>query len=100
MSDVQDEVQNIAAAEAELHHSRGELRRLLVVDRKVPKRGEFRPRSKTMQFLTGNGAVALLAVGAGGILLSRPQLALRLFRVVPIGAVVRALALRYMTRGK
>lgn len=58
--------------------------------------GRF-PRSRTMKLLTSrHGAGTAAALGAG-LLLSRPAMALRLLRMIPLGAVARMLLLRLFT---
>jgi hypothetical protein len=56
------------------------------------------PRSKTMRLLTGNGGIALLAIGAGSLLLMKPKLLMRAARMIPMSAVARMVAARILTR--
>jgi hypothetical protein len=83
-----------------LAESREELRRLL----KPPRResydasdampgdeaGEF-PRSRIMQMLMSGRGVGILISLAGGFLIARPALALRLLRVLPVNQLGRML---------
>jgi hypothetical protein len=58
-------------------------------------RGGF-PRSRTMQTLMSGRGLGTLGAVAGGLLLARPSLALRLLRMVPLGAIAQALLPRVM----
>lgn len=95
------------AAERDLIHqrlaqSRAELRQLL-----DPPPGESSgggtagmnghagfPRSRTMQLLLSGRGLGTLGALAGGLLLARPALALRLLRFVPASAVAKMLMSR------
>ena len=93
---------------ARLVASRAEIRRLLEPPPRVspgdgpdsgapgtgaPGTGAF-PRSRTMKMLlSGRGAGTLGAV-AIGLLIARPQLALRLLRMIPTGAIGRILLVK------
>ena len=48
-----------------------------------------------MRSLAGGRGIALLALGAGGVLLLRPRLLKGVLGVVPIGALLRMAAVRY-----
>jgi hypothetical protein len=87
---------------ARLAQSRAEVRRLLEPAPDGSPRagpspsgaaGEF-PRSRTMQMLLGGRGLGTMGALLGGLLLARPALALRLVRMLPIGAMARALLLR------
>lgn len=82
-----------------LAQSRAELRLLL-----DPPPGEFNgsgaagmnghsgfPRSRTMQMLLSGRGLGTLGALAGGLLIARPALALRLLRFVPASAVAKML---------
>jgi hypothetical protein len=82
-----------------LAHSRAELRLLL-----DPPPGEADgggapgmnghrgfPRSRTMQMLLSGRGLGTLGALAGGLLIARPALALRLLRFVPASAVAKML---------
>jgi len=81
-----------------LAQSRQEMRQLLDPPRSDANRGdppqnsggEF-PRSRTMRALLSSRGLGALGALAGGLLLARPTLALRLLRVVPVGAVGKML---------
>jgi hypothetical protein len=49
------------------------------------------PRSRTMQMLLSSRGLGTVGALAGGLLLARPALALRLFRLVPASAVAKML---------
>jgi hypothetical protein len=49
------------------------------------------PRSRTMQMLMSSRGLGTLGALAGGLLLARPALALRLLRFVPANAVAKML---------
>ncbi len=53
-------------------------------------RGGF-PRSRTMQALMSSRGLGALGALAGGLLIARPTLALRLLRLVPAGTVAKML---------
>jgi hypothetical protein len=52
------------------------------------------PRSRTMQMLLSSRGLGTLGALAGGLLLARPALALRLLRFVPASAVAKMLMAR------
>jgi hypothetical protein len=56
-------------------------------------RGGF-PRSRTMQMLLSSRGLGTLGALAGGLLIARPALALRLLRFVPANAVAKMLVAR------
>jgi hypothetical protein len=87
-----------------LAQSRGELRALL-----DPPPGQANgsgeasmngplgfPRSRTMQMLLSSRGLGALGALAGGLLIARPALALRLLRFVPASAVAKMLMARAM----
>jgi hypothetical protein len=86
---------------AKLAQSRAELREVLDPPPRVPgsepaggaRRREF-PRSRTMQALLSSRGLGALGALAGGLLIARPALALRLLRMVPAGAVAKMLVAR------
>jgi hypothetical protein len=87
---------------ARLAQSRAEIRRLLepALDGSAragpsPSRaaGDF-PRSRTMQMLLSGRGLGTVGAILGGLLLARPALALRLVRMLPIGAMARVLLMR------
>lgn len=49
------------------------------------------PRSRTMQMLLSSRGLGALGAAAGGLLIARPALALRLLRLVPASAVAKML---------
>ncbi|HEX3948576.1 MAG TPA: hypothetical protein VHW95_01855 [Steroidobacteraceae bacterium] len=49
------------------------------------------PRSRTMQMLLSSRGLGTLGALAGGLLIARPALALRLLRLVPAGSVAKML---------
>jgi hypothetical protein len=49
------------------------------------------PRSRTMQMLLSGRGLGTLGALAGGLLIARPMLALRLLRFVPAGSVAKML---------
>ena len=49
------------------------------------------PRSRTMQMLLSGKGLGTLGALAGGLLIARPMLALRLLRLVPASAVAKML---------
>jgi hypothetical protein len=55
--------------------------------------GEF-PRSRTMQMLMNGRGLGTVGAIAGGLLLARPALALRLLKLLPAGQIARLLAVR------
>ena len=52
------------------------------------------PRSRTMQMLLSSRGLGTLGALAGGLLIARPALALRLLRFVPANAVAKMLVAR------
>lgn len=83
---------------ARLAQSRAELRATLDPPSSAPgsesatgsRRSEF-PRSRTMQALLSSRGLGALGALAGGLLIARPSLALRLLRLVPASAVGKML---------
>jgi hypothetical protein len=90
---------------AKLAVSREELRRVLDPPRdQVDGDGEPRadgfggfPRSRTMQLLMSGRGLGTLGALAGGLLMARPTLALRLLKFVPASAVAKILFNRAVT---
>jgi hypothetical protein len=95
-----------AAARSQIHaklvQSREELRHILDPPPgdhgnggQAPRHGnaEF-PRSRTMQMLLSGRGLGTLGALAGGLLIARPALALRLLRFVPASAVAKMLMAR------
>jgi hypothetical protein len=85
---------------AKLARSRQELRHLLDPPREESDGGgpvgnghDF-PRSKTMQLLMSGRGLGTLGALAGGLLMARPGLALRLLRMVPASTVAKMLIAR------
>jgi hypothetical protein len=86
---------------ARLAQSRAEIRRLLeppVADAKAGPApsgspGGF-PRSRTMQALMSGRGLGAMGAIASGLVLTRPALAWRLIRLLPTGAVARAILAR------
>jgi hypothetical protein len=96
---VDPDTQAINLVRARMAHSRAELRTLL-----DPPPGEYNadgataanggsgfPRSRTMQMLLSSRGLGTLGALAGGLLIARPALALRLLRFVPASAVAKML---------
>ena len=86
-----------------LAQSREELRRLLDPPPAQSSTGETAanghggfPRSHTMQMLLSSRGLGTLGALAGGLLIARPALALRLLRFVPAGSVAKMLMVRAM----
>jgi hypothetical protein len=88
---------------AKLAHSRRQLRALLEGRSGEPWDEQRRlganeaqtfPRSRTMRMLLSSRGLGAVAAVLCGLLISRPALALRLLRVIPMGAVARALVVR------
>jgi hypothetical protein len=81
---------------ARLAASREEYRAILDPSRDNPAAGETAaghagfPRSRTMQMLMGRGGLGTLAALAAALLLARPKLALKLWRMLP-GKIVKRL---------
>jgi len=55
------------------------------------------PRSRTMKMLMNSRGLATLGALAGGLLIARPSLALRLLRLVPAGAIAEMLIARALS---
>jgi hypothetical protein len=98
-----DMVDRDAPARDQIHkrlaQSRAELRQLLDPppaendgggEARVNGYGGF-PRSRTMQTLLSSRGLGTLGALAGGLLIARPALALRLLRLVPASAVAKML---------
>src|SRR5258708_8299071 len=87
---------------ARLAASREELRRALDPPRKDSGAGNSThgghtggfPRSRTMQALMSGRGLGTIGAAAVGLLIARPGLALRLLRLLPVGAVGKMLLLR------
>jgi hypothetical protein len=90
-----------------LAQSREELRRVLDPPRAEsngsakgagpsPGHSDF-PRSHTMQMLMSSRGLGTLGALAGGLLIARPALALRLLRMVPASTVAKMLIARAVT---
>jgi hypothetical protein len=84
-----------------LAQSREELRTLLEPSRESNGSGEAGmnghagfPRSRTMQMLMSSRGLGALGALAGGLLIARPALALRLLRFIPASAVAKMLMAR------
>ena len=54
----------------------------------------FFPRSRTMKLLMSGRGIGTVGAVVGGLLISRPTLALRLLKVLPTGAVARMLMVK------
>jgi hypothetical protein len=87
-----------------LAQSREELRRRLDPPPEERKSGATAanghagfPRSRTMQMLLSGRGLGTLGALAGGLLIARPMLALRLLRFVPAGSVAKLLMARVMS---
>jgi hypothetical protein len=52
------------------------------------------PRSRTMRMLSSRRSLGAIGVLAGGFLIARPRLALKLFRLLPKGAVTKTIIAR------
>jgi len=83
---------------AKLVQSRRELRSILDPlpgedgDSQAPRQGHGGfPRSRTMQMLLSGRGLGTLGALAGGLLIARPALALRLLRFIPASAVAKML---------
>jgi hypothetical protein len=72
--------------------TRGEVRDILQPDHEARSNGQF-PRSATMRALTGGGAVSALALVGIAILATRPSVAGRIARAVPLVDLLRQLRL-------
>jgi hypothetical protein len=53
--------------------------------------GEF-PRSRTMKAIFTGRGIGTVGALIGGLIMARPELALRLLRMIPTGAIARLLA--------
>ena len=82
-------------ASEKLRESRSEFQHLFEPD--DPRSGEF-PRSKTMRLLLSGRGAALLAAAAGAVLIMRPSLAKRAARILPVGTLLRSLAVNLFSR--
>lgn len=93
------------AALARLNQSREELRRVLdppppepgVNGASNPADSEF-PRSRIMRALLSSHGLGAVGALAGGLLIARPALALRLLRLVPASAVGKMLIARLIAQ--
>jgi hypothetical protein len=87
---------------ARLAASREELRRALDPQRNEADAASSKPsnhpggfpRSRTMQMLMSGRGLGTLGAAAAGLLIARPNLALRLLRFLPVGAVAKTILLR------
>jgi hypothetical protein len=88
---------------ARLAASRAEIRRVLEPPRRVspgdgPDSGDVGlgpfPRSRTMKMLLSTRGAGTLGAVACGLFVARPQLALRLLRMLPAGAIGRMLLVK------
>jgi hypothetical protein len=85
---------------ARLAVTREELRRILEPPKPSGAEGADSPglngfpRSHTMQMLLSGKGLGTLGALAAGLLVSRPSLALRLLRLLPVSAMARKLAVR------
>lgn len=79
-----------------LQESRAEFQHLFEPD--DPRAQNDFPRSKTMRLLLSSRGAALLAVAAGAVLILKPGLAARAARVVPMGGILRSLAVNLLSR--
>ena len=83
---------------AKLAQSREEIRQILDPPRREPSadgsepsaNGSF-PRSRTMRALLSSRGIGAVGALAGGLLLARPSMALRVLRMVPVGTVGKIL---------
>lgn len=85
VTDTPDALDRLAA-------TRSEVRRILRPDDERSSPGHF-PRSATMRALTGGGAMSALALVGVAILATRPSIAGRLARSVPLVDLLRQLRL-------
>jgi hypothetical protein len=89
---------------AKLAQSREEMRQILdpppgepgVDGRPPPSNGQF-PRSRTMRALLSSRGMGAVGALAGGLLIARPSLALRVLRMVPVSAVGKMLIAKAIT---
>jgi hypothetical protein len=87
-----------------LAQSRAELRGLLDPPSEERQPGETAanghagfPRSRTMRMLLSSRGLGTVGALAGGLLIARPALALRLLRFVPAGSVAKLLMARVIS---
>lgn len=85
LTDTPDALDRLAA-------TRSEFRRILRPDDERGSTGHF-PRSATMRALTGGGAVSALALAGVAFLATRPGIAGRLSRAVPLVDLLRQFGL-------
>ncbi len=86
---------------AKLAESRAALLRLFEPPRDAAGAGSGAagfPRSRIMRLLVSNRGLSAAAAVGGGFLLFRPGLLLRLARMIPVGALARAIFLKYLTK--
>lgn len=76
----------------ELAVTRAEFRDILQPAEERPSTGYF-PRSATMRALTSGGAMSALALVGVALLATRPSIAGRLARAVPVAGLLRQLGL-------
>ena len=89
---------------AKLAQSRAEVRQILDPPRTEPRgdglpptsEGQF-PRSRIMRALLSSQGLGAVGALAGGLLIARPGLALRILRMVPVGTVGKMLIARAIT---
>lgn len=86
---------------AKLAVSRAEIKQLLDPPREPGANGEAQhngyggfPRSRTMRALMSSRGLGTLGALAGGLLIARPALALRILRMVPASAVAKMLMVK------
>jgi hypothetical protein len=93
MANHDDDARNLV--HTKLAQTREELRAILDPppvrpgDGHVPGAASGFPRSRTMQMLMSSGGLGTLGALAGGLLIARPALALRLLRLIPASAVAK-----------
>jgi hypothetical protein len=86
---------------AKLAQSRAEMRQILDPPPGEPggslsSDGQF-PRSRTMRALFSSRGIGAVGALAGGLLVARPSLALRVLRMVPVSAVGKMLLAKAIT---
>ena len=87
---------------ARLAQSRQEVRQLLDPPRNdgdstgAGHAGGF-PRSRTMRMLMSTRGLGALSAIAGGLLVARPALVLRMLKLLPTGAVARMIAVNVLS---
>jgi hypothetical protein len=86
---------------AGLAQSRDEISRILIPQPAAAAKDEAGgvaragfPRSRTMKLLVSGRGLGTVGAIAGGLLLARPALALKLFRMLPSGAIARMLMVK------